>query len=252
MIIGYPTPDKAKAKLILDAFCEGAGGKVTNDVSKLHEGDAAFYGVVPDTANVYQAAIYKGRDVYYLDNAYFDSVRQVYFRATKNQLQHDGLGASNGKRFRELNIEIKEWRTKGDHIVICPQSDQFMKTVVGYQGNWLKDTVEGLKQLTDRPLRIRPWNGNKKEWYSTLPADLINAHALVTFSSASAITAILSGVPAICTAKDSIAHHMSGRLHDIEKPPMPINREAWAGVIADNQWTLSEFRNGTAWKMLNE
>lgn len=255
MIVGYPTPGKGKARILLDAFCAGAGGKVSNDVSKLQDGGAAFYGVVEATKPIWRQAHNEKRDVYYLDNAYFDSQREVYFRATRNRLQHSGFAKSNGKRFKSLGIEIQPWRKAGNHIVVCPQSDQFMREVVGYYGystNWLKDTLTALKHYSDRPVIVRPWNGNKREWYRTLPADLKNAHALVTYSSASAITAILSGVPAICTANDTIARTMAGQLHEIETPPMYDCRQEWASVVADNQWNIDEMRNGTAWRMLNE
>jgi hypothetical protein len=254
MIVGYPTPGKGKAKMLLDAFCAGAGGKVVKDVTRLQDGGAAFYGVVPATKPVYDQAKAIGRDVYYLDNAYFDSTREVYFRATKNRLQHAGAGQSDGKRFDALKLpSIKPWRTSGRHVLICPQSDPFMRDVIEYRGAWLADTLAALRKVTDRELRVRPWTGNKKEWYRTLPADLVDCWALVTYSSASSVTAILAGVPAICTGDDSIANRGlgAGSIADIERPPMLEGRREWASVIADNQWTVEEMRSGLAWRMCN-
>lgn len=253
-VVGYPTPGKGKAKLLLDAFCTGAGGRVVKDVSVLHSGGAAFYGVVPATKPVYEQAKDAGRDVFYLDNAYFDPTREVYFRATKNRLQHTGAGVSDGKRFDALKLTIKPWRKSGSHVLVCPQSDPFMRDVIEYPGTWLKDTLAGLAKLTDRELRVRAWTGNKREWYRTLPADLVDCWALVTYSSASSVTAILGGVPAICTGDDSIAHRgasMAGRLDEIESPPMPEGRREWAGVVADHQWTVDEMKSGLAWRMCN-
>lgn len=247
----YATPGKDKAKVICDAFAAGAGGVVSKNVSVVATGPVAFYGVVSDTKSAWIAAKEQGRDWYYIDNAMFDSTREVYFRATRNRLQHTGIGHSDGKRFAALNIPIKPWRKTGGHILICPQSDQFMHTVVEYPGSWLVDIVESLRKYTDRPLVIRPWTGNKREWYRTLPDDLVNCWAVVTHSSASAITAILSGIPAIVTAHDCIAKTMAGAVTQIEDPPMPDNRLEWAGVVADNQWTAEEFKKGVAWQMLN-
>lgn len=250
-VVGYPTPGKEKARLILDAFCAGAGGKVSRDTVRLLPGPAGFYGVVAATKHLYDQARAEGREVVYLDNAYTDPQREVYFRATRNRLQHPGTGRSDGKRFAALDIPILPWRTGGSHVLLCPQSEQFMRDVVGYPGNWLDDTLAALKKYTQRPLRVRPWTGNKREWYRTLPADLRDCWALVTFSSASAITAMLAGVPSICTAEDCIARPLAGRLEQIEAPPRPDNRREWAGVVADNQWRLDEMRDGTAWRMLN-
>jgi len=251
-VVGYPTPGKAKARVLLDAFCAGAGGRVSEDISMLRgSGGAAFYGVVPGTLRLYDRAREEGRDVYYLDNAYFDPTREVYFRATLGRLQHEGLGSSDGKRFATLGIPIEPWRRGGSHILLCPQSDQFMRDVAKYQGNWTQDTLDALRALTDRELCVRPWTGNKREWYRTLPEDLVDCWALVTYSSASAITAMLSGVPAIVTAEDSIARPLAGRLEDIESPPRPDGRREWACVVADNQWTLDEMRSGLCWRTLH-
>lgn len=251
-VVGYPTPGKRKATVILDAFCVGAGGKVSTDITRLRDGAAAFYGVVPGTLRIYERAIAEGRDVYYLDNAYFDPTREVYFRATRGRLQHDGCGASDGKRFDALGIPIKPWRESGSHVLLCPQSDSFMRDVAKYPGNWTQDTLAALRGLTDRELRVRPWTGNKRDWYRTLPEDLADCWALVTYSSASAITAMLAGVPAIVTAEDSIARPLAGRLADVEAPTKPDGRREWASVVADNQWTLDEMRSGLCWRMLND
>lgn len=251
-VVGYPTPGKNKALVILDAFCAGAKGRVSSDVSRLLPGGAAFYGVVPETKSLYRQAKAEQRDVYYLDNAYFDPTREVYFRATKGALQATGREGSDCKRFDRLGIPIAPWREGGEHILVCPQSDQFMRDVARYEGNWLADTLQALRALTLRPVRVRPWTGNKKAWYSSLPEDLHDCWALVTYSSASAITAILSGVPAVCTATDCISLSQCGKLEDIENPYRSDNRREWAGAVADSQWTLDEMRRGVAWRMLTE
>jgi len=251
-VIGYPVPRKAKAKMLCEAFCAGAGGTVSHDVSQLLPGPAAFYGLAPSTAHLWkQANADAARVWYYIDNAYTDPQREVYFRVTRNRLQHPGVGASDGKRFAALNIPIKPWRSSGSHVLLCPQSDLFMSDCVGYSGSWTQNALAALRQYTDRELRVRPWNGNKAEWFRTLPDDLRDCWALVTYSSSSAISAILAGIPAICTAEDCIAAPMSDRLGRIEAPKIPDNRREWASVVADHQWTVAELRDGTAWRALN-
>ncbi len=42
---------------------------------------------------------------------------------------------------------------------------------------------------------------------------------------------------------------MCGPLSTIEEPLMP-DREDWLNVVADQLWTLDEFRDGVAWKAL--
>lgn len=253
-VVGYPTPGKEKARWLLHAFCMGAAGSVAQSIpARLLPGAAAFYGVTPATKHLWDQARAEGRDVYYIDNAYFDSTRGEYFRVTRNRLQHTGLGYSDGKRFARLKIPISAWHRSGEHVLICPQSAEFMKVCADYPGDWIADTVAELKRWTKRELRVRPWQRDKANWYRTLPADLENCWALVTYSSASAITALLAGIPAFCTAQDCISEPLAGHypLAYIGNPPRLEGREAWARILADHQWTAHEMEEGLCWRMLN-
>lgn len=242
----YPQPWKNKALRICRAFADGCGGTVVKD-GRLRDGPAMFYGIAPGMERLWRAA-QDGRDFYFADNAYFDAARQTYFRVTKNRLQHSGLGTSTGERFATLRIPIEPWRGDGKHIVLCPQSDHFMQAIAGYGGNWTADTTAMLRKVTDRPIRVRLWARDKAVQADSLQVDLCDAHALVTWSSSAAISAILAGVPAVC-AGQSAASPVAATIPEIGNPPRPL-REEWAGVLADNQFTVSELANGTAWAML--
>lgn len=251
----YATPGKPKALRICAAFAEGCDGEVVETIpAKLLPGPAMFYGVTPATAHLYEQAKLEERDVYYLDNSYLDATREIYFRATKNRLQHSGVGPSDGTRFAALNIPLSPWthEVRG-HVLFCPQSDEFMRVVVGYRGNWLAETLAAARTVSPLPFVSRPWIRNKRESYRTLPAALQKCWAVVTWSSASAITAILRGVPAICLGADCIARPVSGRtLADLADPPRPIDRMSWLNAVADNQWSIPELRSGLCWRMLND
>lgn len=247
VVTAYPVGGKKKSMDICLAFVRSCGGQVAGG---LRDGISFFYGVDQSNLDIWRK-VRAQREFLYCDNAYFDSSRQAQFRITHNRLQHTGFGTSDGKRFEALGIEIKPWQTGGEHIVVCPQSDQFMRDLAEYSGNWSEDVVSELKQLTQRPVRVRAWNRDKGALAATLHEDLAGAHCLVTWSSAAAISAILAGVPAIVLAPDCAARPMAGTsLTQIGSPPRPDGRETWAGVLADNQWTLSEIADGTAWKGL--
>jgi len=215
-----------------------------------------FYGVTDRTVHLWRQALAEGRDWFYMDNAYLDPCREHYFRVTRNRLQHTGEGDSNGARWRDVaqrfGITIRPQRTRGGHVLVCPQSDPFMATVAGYRGHWVEDTVRTLRRYTDLPVRVRPWNGDKRAWYRSLPEDLAECWCLVTYSSASAITALLAGVPAIVTAQDCISRPVADtELERVDTPAQRPALEPWLAVVADNQWTVAEFEDGTAWRMLN-
>lgn len=188
-----------------------------------------------------QNAINRGKEWYYGDHAYFG--RHRYYRITKNAYQHSGIGESDCERFLSHKIPIKPWRT-GCYILVCPQSDVFfgLHNVSG----WLENTISEIKKHTDRPIKVRT-----KKTERPIEADLMDAHCTVVYTSNAAVNSILAGIPAICTEKCA-ASIMSGSIDQIENLPMPDNRLEWAGVLADNQWTLAEIARGRAWEKLNE
>lgn len=248
MVTCYPVAGKKKAVAICQAFADGCGGQVVTD-GVLRDGPAFFFGVDPSNEHIWKAVrADQRRDYYYGDNAYFDSCRGDYFRVTANRLQHSGTGPSDGKRFASLGIQIAPWRTGGQYVLLCPQSDQFMRVVAGMRGDWTRMTIEGVQNFTDQPLRVREWNRDKAKLAASLPEDLAEATALVTWSSAAAVTALLAGVPVCCTGPCA-ASVMGGDLADIDDLPRP-ERLLWAGVLADNQWTLDEMRSGKTWAAL--
>lgn len=248
-VAAYPVAGKQKSYDICEAFIAGCGGAVAVGSPHLLPGPAFFFGVDASNEHLWrEARADLGREWFYCDNAYFDTTRQQYFRISKNRLQHPGYGTSDGSRFRALGIEIEPWRASGSHIVVCPQSDDFMRRVVGYRGNWVTDTIQNIGERTNRPIRLRLWNRDKARLAGSLAADLEGAAALVTWSSASAVTAVLAGVPVV-VGRDCAAAPMAGTLEQLDAMPHP-DREQWAGVLADSQWTLAEMRSGMAWEAL--
>lgn len=283
MVTAYPVAGKQKSRDICTSFIRGCGGQLA---TAYRPGPAFFYGVDESNVEIWNRVREAGDDFYYCDNSYFDAKRQGSFRVTRNRLQHSGFGSTNGRRFAALGIEIKPWRrdtwpwqngqghhafndhqhcficgvleTDPDevcrgvpgHIVVCPQSDHFMRTIARRDGDWLAEVTAKLAEC-GRPVRVRAWSPNKAKLSSTLEQDLAGAHALITWSSAAAVTALLAGVPVIVHAEDCAARSMAGDPWRFEKLAMPGDRLRWAGVLADNEWSLAEFENGTAWRMLH-
>lgn len=248
VLTAYPVAGKQKSFDICLAFSRAAGGQIAG--AKLRPGAAFFYGVDKSNAEVWRQVVAGGQEFFYSDNSYFDATRQHHFRVTRNALQHSGRGESDGKRFAALGIEIKPWRAGGDYILLCPQSEHFMHTVVGENGSWVPRTIAALQRITDRPIKVRHWSANKAIQSASLAQDLEHAHSVVTWSSAAAVSAVLAGVPVV-TMGQCAAEPMAGALKDIENLPRSDDRLGWANVLADQQWSMEEIRNGTAWRALN-
>lgn len=260
-ITAYPVRDKRKSYDICEAFIKGAqvhgieasvADMQRKSPSLLANGASFFYGIDASNQHLWEQAKLAG-SYFYCDNSYFDTARQEYFRVTYGRLQHSGEGTSDCKRFESLNLALAPMRARGEHIVLCPQSDHFMRNVVGMRGDWTQEAMQRLKSITTRPLRLRLWSNDKSKLASTLGDDLAGAHMLVTFSSAAAITAVLSGVPTNCSPKCAAWPVSEPDLDRLESPAFrrPEYIRNWAGVLADNQWTLDEMRSGAAWEKLH-
>jgi hypothetical protein len=251
-VTAYPQAKKGKSLLICRAFVEGCNGVVEHDARELRPGTAFFYGIDTSNEHLWQQCLDEKRDYLYCDNSYFDATRQTYFRITRNGLQHSGEGATDCKRLSALGLTVKpRWRERGEHLVLCPQSEHFMTVVCRLGPDWLRRTQDYLARVTPREQRIRGWQPDKMKLAATLEQDLAGAHVLITHSSAAAITAIMNGVPAIVTGQCA-ATPMAGTLAQVENPPRPSYeaRWQWAGVLADAQWKIEEMRQGVAWQGL--
>ena len=103
-------------------------------------------------------------------------------------------------------------------------------------------------------VHVRPWERNKTLAYQTLHEQLRDAALVITWSSASAITALIEGIPAI--SESGSAHALTGGLtpENMLSPLRPgiEARTRFCEVLADNQFTLDEFRDGTAWRWLEK
>lgn len=252
----YPVPGKAKSRRLLEAFAHGAGGGVVlrETPSVLADGAAAFYGVTEPIGHLWAQARRDQRERYYLDNAYFDCVRGRHFRVTRNALQAFELLPPAHDRFARLYTKVRPWRRNGRHIVVCPQSDSFMRLLCSWQGGamaWQEQVTRELNAHTDRPILVRHWTRDKAAAAANLASDLKDAWALVTHSSAAANEALLAGVPVFLTGLGAATPMASGALANIERPLYPDNRAEWAAGLAGAQWSEQELKDGTAWRSLN-
>lgn len=236
-------PNEKTSPKFAKAFAEGSGGKVT----QAHwDGDSVWAGFgSPENWRDIVRIRQLGAPFFYGDHAFFG--RHQYYRIAKNALFTYGIGHSDMKRISRFHRKALRW-TRGANIIICPQSDAFFRLRYGTtEAEWVGGVIAELKKHTDRKIIV-----HGKRDHKPLAQLLPNAHCVVVHSSNSATEALMNGVPAICLA-DCMARDMTrNSLADVEKLLYPENRYEWAGVLADNQWTLHEIASGMAWRHLNE
>ncbi len=224
-------------------FAAGCGGRIVS-ARPLDTGIAAFYGVTAHLKPLIAQAQSDGREWYYIDNAYFGRLR--YWHVTRNSFQHCGVGRGDWARLLALGLRMHPWRKGGRHILVCPQSDPFMRLVAGTPAAaWLRHVQAALRRTTDREIRVRG-----KRDLRPLSADLSRCHALVTHTSNAAVEAVCTGVPVFTTGQCAASIMGRSNLGHIEAPAYPDGREHWAAVLAANQWTATEMRSGLCWRAL--
>ena len=232
-LVCWPQPGKRKSLDVLAAFAAGWRG-----------GGDAFFGVV-GIERVFEEARSRGA-WFYGDNAFFDRCRGAHFRFARNALQIAEAQRPDWARWRAIGLRIAPWQ-RGRHVVVVEQSAHHLRLSGGGEA-WLGGTLNSLAALTDRPIRVRRWNRDKGGAASSLAADLNDAHALVTHTSAAANEALLAGVPVFVTGPCAASPLASGSLEGIEAPRYPDGREEWAAGLAGSQWTLEELRAGAFWR----
>ena len=244
MLKACPVVGKRKSLELCEAFIAGAPRDAKGFV---------FYGAIRENLKDWYAARRSGLPVWNIDNSYFDCVRGsgnwaedgAQYRITKNRMQVEvDNKTSDGKRFAALGLTIKSWQHNlNGHVVLVQQSDEFMRDIAG-DPDWFNESLAYLKSQNDRVV-VRAWSPNKLKLQRTLVDDLAGARMLVTHSSAAAVTAVLEGIPVIVTSQSALAYMICS------DGPAIDQRLRYLSVLADNQFTLQEMKDGTAWAMLN-
>lgn len=245
MLVACPVPEKRKAVALCEAFIRGAPRNAEGYV---------FYGVKDSNYHQWRKVLASGKPYYFIDGSYFDSVRggmdlaaeNIQFRITKNRLQVEAVRfTSTGERFAALGLEIKPWRRNPDgHWLVIEQSPLFMN-LMAEDPSWFSRMSRELKDR-GRPVVVRRWSAQKPEISRSLQADLVGAWQVVTHTSAAAVTAVLEGVPCIVNPMSAL-NRMT-----CSTDPTRDERLRFMQVLADNQWTMAEINDGTAWQWLEK
>lgn len=171
---------------------------------------------------------------------------------------------------RSLNLQLKPYRTSGDHILICLQRNGGW-SMRGYSAiDWVEKTINEIRTYSKkRPIVIRIHPGDKKTQRSfrsahknvristspTLVEDLKNAWCTVIYNSSPGIASLIEGIPLFITDTQPEYSQCNGlanlSLSDIENPQM-FDRENWIQRISMCHWNFDELRSGEAWNFFKK
>jgi hypothetical protein len=170
-----------------------------------------------------------------------------------------------------LGITLKEYRSNGNHVLLCLQRNGGW-SMGGYEViDWTAKTIAELRKYTDREIVIRAHPGDKgaKDYLSpkslmkklgtlkgvrlsregsTLEQDLKNCWAAVNYNSSPTIGAAIEGYPIFVTdpLRSQCSEIANTNLSEIENPSLP-DRQQWVNRLAMFHWNFEEIANGECW-----
>ena len=170
---------------------------------------------------------------------------------------------------RDLRIQLKDWRTNGNHILICTQRNGGWSMKGLNVTQWLEKTVDEIKKYSNRPIIVRGHPGDKTAatYLKSKPGrytvstnehilqDFVNAWAVVTYNSTPGVAASIEGIPAFVTdsvPQTSQAYPVSNyTLSNIENPELK-ERKCWIEKLSMCHWKFEELSNGSAWEHIRK
>jgi hypothetical protein len=180
---------------------------------------------------------------------------KLWHRIVPNNLQHDQVIARPSDRWHRLGLEISR-RRRGSSILIVAPDQKPCKFYDIELDTWLTQTIDTIKQHTDRPIVIRDRTRSRTERKTNrLEHALLDVHAVVTFNSIAATESVLAGVPVFVLAPCNAARPVANLdLTKIETPWFPDRDQlqAWANHLAYAQFHIDEFKNGSAEHILTQ
>jgi hypothetical protein len=168
----------------------------------------------------------------------------------------------------DLSIDLRPWRTDGDHILLCLQRNGGWSMGSVNVVAWANQTIAHLRQHTQRPIRIRCHPGDKgaKDYVnqivgtgvsistaSDLIDDLQNCWAAVNHNSSPVVGAAIEGIPIFVTdvTRSQCQDIANTDLSQIETPRMP-DRLPWVQRLSMFHWNFDELRSGECWRHMRQ
>ena len=170
-----------------------------------------------------------------------------------------------------LGIGLRDYRTTGEHILLCLQRNGGWSMGNFNVQDWAINTITTLRQYTDRPVVIRGHPGDKSarqyldprnplcrlknlpnvtfsSFENSLIQDLRGAWAVINHNSSPVVGAAIEGYPIFVTdpAKSQCAEIANTDLSKIEVPAMP-DRQRWVERLSMFHWNFAELQSGECW-----
>ena len=160
-------------------------------------------------------------------------------------------------RPKKLGLALKTPTKPKSHVIIAAQHSRSEQSAGVDFNQWARDQIQCLKNVTDRPIHLRPHPrcrldvaglGVTVERPAKIPGtydsfDLaLDCHAIVNYNSGPGIQAVIAGSRPIVHST-SLAYPVGVGFADIEQPYV-TNRDLWLTQISHTEYTLNELEQG--------
>lgn len=176
---------------------------------------------------------------------------------------------------KNLNLTLKDYRTDGEHILVCLQRNGGWSMGSVDVQDWAIQTINTIRQYSDRPIVIRAHPGDKasKEYLDprnpkckikfskavrlstnlNLVDDLRNCWAAINYNSSPVVGAAIEGVPifVLDPAKSQCSEIANLDLAQIETPNLP-DRQSWVERLSMFHWNFDELKTGECWSHMRQ
>ena len=245
----------------LEAFVQGASGIISEFEAEIDTKiPLVIRGVGGSSRRAIKHCWELSREFYALDSGYWGndkSKSKGWHRITKNALQNVGpIIDRPDDRLKMIGYNYKKF-TSGRKILICPPSDKIM-LLFGQPTaeEWVKDTIDKLKNYTDRPIevRLKPVRQERVSNKTMAQALADDVYCMVTYNSIAATEALMNGKPAIALGPNAAQVLCNTSLADIENLNIPNKDDMYAFIkhLSYCQFSKKEMLNGVAWRIINE
>lgn len=176
---------------------------------------------------------------------------------------------------KEYNMNLRDWRSHGNHILIALQRPQgWSMRGINFE-DWFVSTLDKICRHSDRPIRLRWHPGNYKDFpkyekflhkyikrhqlqvskeNSHILDDLVDCWALVCHNSTPSSVASIEGIPAFIT--DQPGYCQAGEVANtdfskLENPDL-LDRELWIKKLAQCHWNFEDLKSGRCWSHMRQ
>jgi hypothetical protein len=169
---------------------------------------------------------------------------------------------------RDTGLVLKDYRSSGNHILICLQRNGGWSMRGLDVLKWCVNTIAEIRKYSNRPIIVRGHPGDKKlqsylnlkiknvfisNLTQSLSQELSTAWATVVYNSSPGVASLIEGVPVFATDPNpNYSQYSDVANQDLSKIEDPIlyERQEWVERISMSHWKFSELSSGEAWEFM--